>query len=184
MVVYTRDRRGLVYPPFCLLNTSFVYSLKLGYAPHCLSKLGQPPWLFTHVTAGGRYIRHIFLYTTSFVYVSEVKFTLGAVMSAKIRSFAMFLYITWPPEGRSSAIIVTYDVMRSLTPPPCLFFTRGFDVTPGGKRLPYLLPSIPTTGLSTWSRIENTNFINGDFFVLTINGVNRRHSMKTYYIPT
>ena len=36
---------------------------------------------------------------------------------------AMFVYVTWPPEASSSAIlhVTSLPVKRSLTPPTCLF---------------------------------------------------------------
>jgi len=46
--------------------------LNLGQAPHCLAKVGHLPY---------------------FVYISEIKLRLGAVLSGIIRSSATFVYI-------------------------------------------------------------------------------------------
>jgi len=44
------------------------------------------------VTAWGKDVRHICFYTTSFVFISNVK--------------VRFIYTTWPPSGRPSATLV------------------------------------------------------------------------------
>jgi len=77
-----------------------------------------------HVTARGKFGRRICLRTKSFVYISQVKVRLGAIMSAEIRSSAMFVYTTWPPGARLATIFIYIYVMRTLTPPPRSFTSR------------------------------------------------------------
>ena len=57
------------------------------------------------MTAGVKVVRHIFLNVTLFVYIWEVKVRLRRHTDI-LSSFVIFLYITWPPEAGSSAIIV------------------------------------------------------------------------------
>ena len=82
------------------------------------------------------------LHTTSFVYISEVKVTLGVTPSAEIRSSAIFVEITWPPEASLSAIFVYILRHEANWPASCLFTSRDCDVRVP-KCMAYYSPSLP-----------------------------------------
>jgi len=76
----------------------------LGYGA-ILSGISRSSATFSHhVTACGKVIRHICLHTRNLFTYKKLNLDYSATFSGISRSSAIFVYITWTPEARSSAI--------------------------------------------------------------------------------